>query len=1109
MNISDNPQYLLKDSGEFVITDYNSAKLFSNFLPGIAGKNGIPMWVFYVNRGQSVCSMGIEGKHNPIMEFLPVNRACQLVTTQGFRTFVKLRDHKSESVRYYEPFQKHIGNDQIRSTQRMIISPSQLILEETNHTLGLKFSVKYFNVPQDNYAGLIRVLSIENINHETITVEGLDGLPLIIPYGIDNTMLKNIRRLVEAFVEVVNYDRRVPYFRAKIEPVDRPEVVKIKEGNFYLAFESEQEQPKLITPIADPHKIFGTRSDYSYPENFIASDDMNDLTEGQIFENRYPCAMGLFRSTIDAGKTYTLSSVIGHACSTDQINNLIPEITADGYIKTKTGENQRVIDELMQNNFICSQESALDHYARQNYLDNVLRGGFPATLTGGRSPVTLYLYSRKHGDLERDYNDFRLSPTKYSQGNGNYRDVNQNRRCDLFINPDIAESNVEHFYNLIQLDGFNPLVIKVTCFTLTEKELSDKILKTYIDEKNLQSVKDFLQMPFTPGTLMGFLDDQQISVQGSFEALLCDLTEICDREHDTEHLEGFWTDHWTYNLDLLENYLAVYPEKCRYILFDKKSFTFYDNAHCVQPRCEKYVLWEGKAMQFGAVVFDEEKGRMIKKRRINPNEVRTGHGQGDIYFTTLINKILCLLTNKLASLDPEGVGVEMEADKPNWYDALNGLPGLMGSSISETIEIKRNILFLTESFDQMGLKDEKWLVFEELKGFMNVLNDLCRDQLTPFDFWEKAATAKEQFREKTRLGISGKEVIVTPDEVRDFFEAGLSKLNQGIQRAWSNEKNVLSTYFINEATDFQKIKITEPDGTEQDKCNEKGLPCFRAKKFRQIHLPLFLEGPVHYLRCIPDRQKARTLVHEIKKSGLFDTKLNMYKVNETLADQPMEIGRNRVFSPGWFENESIWLHMEYKYMLEILRNELYAEFYQDFKQVFVPFLNPEVYGRSILEVSSFIVSSANPDPSIHGTGFTPRLSGATAEFIHILLFMTVGQKPFSINDKDELRLCFAPALPDWLFTKDQKTIRLHEGNQSYEVILPANTFSFMFLGKTLVTYHNPDRKDTFGVGGVSPVSYTVKDYKGNTQHFSTDSLDGKIAADIRNREIQIIDIELG
>jgi len=48
-------------------------------------------------------------------------------------------------------------------------------------------------------------------------------------------------------------------------------------------------------------------------------------------------------------------------------------------------------------------------------------------------PVSFNVYSRKHGDLERDYNFFMLSPTFLSQGNGNYRDVNQNRRNDVLV----------------------------------------------------------------------------------------------------------------------------------------------------------------------------------------------------------------------------------------------------------------------------------------------------------------------------------------------------------------------------------------------------------------------------------------------------------------------------------------------------------------------------------------------------------------------------------------------------------------------------------------------------------------------------------------------------
>ncbi|MCP4685523.1 MAG: hypothetical protein GY867_08735, partial [bacterium] len=63
--------------GRFVLDGYDRAKPFASFLPGIAGVMGIPVWALYVNRGQAIASFGVESKDNPIMEFLPANKAYQ------------------------------------------------------------------------------------------------------------------------------------------------------------------------------------------------------------------------------------------------------------------------------------------------------------------------------------------------------------------------------------------------------------------------------------------------------------------------------------------------------------------------------------------------------------------------------------------------------------------------------------------------------------------------------------------------------------------------------------------------------------------------------------------------------------------------------------------------------------------------------------------------------------------------------------------------------------------------------------------------------------------------------------------------------------------------
>ncbi|MDD5595885.1 MAG: hypothetical protein PHY94_06560, partial [Candidatus Omnitrophica bacterium] len=74
------PKYYLNSQGEFVIENYNFAKPLANFFPGIAGKYGIPMWVFYVNRGQAISSFGTRDKDHSILEFFPANKSWQFTS---------------------------------------------------------------------------------------------------------------------------------------------------------------------------------------------------------------------------------------------------------------------------------------------------------------------------------------------------------------------------------------------------------------------------------------------------------------------------------------------------------------------------------------------------------------------------------------------------------------------------------------------------------------------------------------------------------------------------------------------------------------------------------------------------------------------------------------------------------------------------------------------------------------------------------------------------------------------------------------------------------------------------------------------------------------------
>jgi hypothetical protein len=1070
-----NPKYYLSKKGEFVIQNYNLAKPFSSFFPGISGKWGVPIWAFYVNRGQAIASFGIKDKDHPILEFQPANKSYYLTPMLGFRTFIKVR--QSGKYFFYETFSTRPQCPAYSIENSMHISASELVLKEVNHTLGIETIIEYFTIPEDSYAALARKVTIKNNSSCNKCLSFLDGLPQIQPYGINNMFLKQMSRTIEAWVMVENQNKGIPFVRLKVEPADRPEVVHVKRGNFYAAFD----KMGIIKPIVETGLIFGLQNDFTFPKVF-AENKRFIFPQKQSVKSKTPCAFAYKNIVLKPRADYTLYAISGNMSSIDKLKADVPRITDIGYFNQKQQDNRALIASLQEPVFTKSSSRELDLYCAQNFLDNIMRGGCPVSVEHASGKTSVYLYSRKHGDLERDYNMFLLEPTCFSQGNGNYRDVNQNRRCDIWFNPDIGRECVLNFFNLIQSDGYNPLVICPDRFAFNQDFMS---LSGFLNRYNMKKIKDFFRLDFTPGELFDFIERNDIMLRGSHEDFLKSVMENSTKYFQAAHGEGFWIDHWHYCLDMLESYIGVYPEMLEKTLFLVKDFTFFDNAYSVQPRKKKYVLYNGSLRQFNSVVKDKFKDKLIKTRKIMPDLSRTLNGKGDVYKTSLIAKMIVVIANKFASLDPFGTGIEMESDKPNWYDSLNGLPGLLGSSVSETFELKRWILFLKDSAKKVpGYRHRTVSMPIEACDLLFKLDSVSKKGLDDFNFWDKRNCLKEKYRADTLFGFKGQTKEVSIEKIDTIFDTLLNVLNKGLSRAYDKKTGLYRSYFINEAVKHKVVSKIE------------NSIYARPLKFRQRPLPEFLEAMVHAFRVNRKYSLSSSYYKAVRKSPLFDKNLHMYKVCAPLEKMPEEIGRTRIFTPGWLENESIWLHMEYKYMLELLKSGLYRHFYDDFKKVFVPFLNPGVYGRSILENSSFIVSSAFPDKALHGNGFVARLSGSTAEFINIWLIMCAGIKPFYLDKKGKLHVEFRPVLKSWLFT------------QKDESGFSKNTFSFKFLSNTLVVYHNPNKKDTFGNKAAKIKNIGMQYFDGQTILLKGPRILPPHSYDLRSGRISRIDIEL-
>lgn len=1064
----------------FHLAEFNAQRPFASFLPGIAGADGKPMWVFYTNRGQCISSFGVRDKNGAMLEFYPANKAYALTSLLGFRTFIHLNDAKHT---VYEPFQIGQAPD---ITQRLIVRPHEIEIEEVNPQLGLRVRVVYFTLPQENLPALVRSVTVENIGSTLLQAQVLDGLPQIVPFGLQESPLKSMSRTMEAFAEIRHVTEHLPFFKLKVEPSDKPEVKWIEGGFFAFTMHRGQSVPVVV----DPNLVFGTDTSFRIPLAFMAQADINAYQSRR--DTLTGCAFAQLAMNLAPGESSCWTSYFGHADQWELARHFRERVAAQPhYPQFKRQANAQLVQGICTRFDLVAGPPTLGPYTQQAFLDNTLRGGQPVVITGETGDRVFHTFTRKHGDMERDYNFFELAPTYWSQGNGNFRDVNQNRRSENFTYAHVGISNIETFFNLIQLDGNNPLVIQSEKFCLSVQSLQQLASQWHLAQTDKWQRK--LGTPFGPGQLMESLVKAYGTPETSqrwFDLII----GVADKVQDASHGEGYWVDHWIYNLDLLDSYVALYPDQTETLLFGQRCYTFYDNDHVVKPRSKKYVLRaDGSIRQLHAVQNDAEKAELIASRTESPRLMRDQHGAGDIYRGTLFEKLVCLVAVKATLFDPFGIGLEMEAEKPGWCDALNGLPGLFGSSTHEAFALQRALGYVRTGIEANHHTQPILLPDEVADLIRSVTRALkASDAHDFFATWEQLASAREAFRHSTRLGIAGATQEFAADALLDFVAAVQATLIRGLAKARDADGLPIS-YYIHEVAQHE-VLVSEP--VAHGIKNETPAIHVRALKFRHTPVSAFLEGAVQALRTVNTGADAKALYNAVRASPLFDIKLGMYRVNAPLDDMSFEIGRSKIFSPGWLENESIFLHMHYKFLLETLRSGLCDEYFADLQRGLVAFLDPATYGRSPLENSSFIASSRFPDAKVHGTGFVARLSGATAEWISMVLHMGLGATPFVVED-GELRFKPQPVLADWLFTS--QTI---DG-------LDANSFGFKLFGKTRVVYSNPQRKGTFGPDAVVPVSFTLTYANGSTHMHRGAFLPAPFARDLRECQLQKLEIGLG
>jgi hypothetical protein len=181
------------------------------------------------------------------------------------------------------------------------------------------------------------------------------------------------------------------------------------------------------------------------------------------------------------------------------------------------------------------------------------------------------------------------------------------------------------------------------------------------------------------------------------------------------------------------------------------------------------------------------------------------------------------------------------------------------------------------------------------------------------------------------------------------------------------------------------------------------------------------------------------------------------------------------------------MDQSYKYYLELIKKGMFNQFFDEMRSGMLPFIDGQKYGRSVMECSSFIASSAFEDPNMRGRGVLARLSGSAAEFLSIWKSLFIGETLFKKNEEAALEMQLVPSLPAWLFKRNELHAQSPPADEQYVI-------RFKLFTSINVAYFVGTPKDLFDV---KPLGYTIGLRDGSIMSVDGPTIPSTLAANIR------------
>ncbi|MCB9881211.1 MAG: hypothetical protein H6834_05425 [Planctomycetes bacterium] len=718
-------------------------------------------WMFVSSSGALTA-----GRRDPDSALFPYAADDQIVAaraTTGPTTSIWI---EGRCETFWQPFVEQAGNDVRRNLYKTPLG-NAVLFEEIHEPSGLAFRYRW---AFSERFGFVRSCTLENQGSAPCTVDLLDGLRNVLPYGVGSEFMLRFSNLANAYKksELLEASGLALFYMSSI-PTDRAEP---SEGLKATTVWQTGLTPRAILLSADGIEAFRRR------ETLDTECDVRG-TPGAYLLNQ--------RSTLEPG-----ARLAWHVVAELEQDH-VDVVDLDAWLRTtqdpaaaiaadvEVGTREFLGIMASADGLQCSANARRAHRHLSNTVFNVMRGGVPLASQGvdvddfrrhvananqgvfdrhrawledvsppsssaawiaridelGDPDLTRlaleYLplaFSRRHGDPTRPWNRFSIN-LRAEDGNtildyqGNWRDIFQNWEALAHAFPRLTTSMICRFVNATTADGYNPYRVTKAGFEWEEPSPED------------------------PWANIGYWGDHQI-------VYLLELLEW-DRRVSAFELD-----------ELLNRPIFVHAN----VPYRIRNFEAIQN----DPRA--------------TIEFDHAASRAMAQlvAEVGADGKLLRDAAGTIHRVTLLEKLLTLTLAKLSNFVPDG-GIWLNTQRPEWNDANNALVG-HGLSMVTTCYLHRWLRFL---HGWLCDRDEaSYPVSVEVVAFLRAIHHTLSDALPVPG---KARTHAQRLRVVEALsragsdyrntlyehGVSGRTEDLAHEECATFFETARRHLEATIR----------------------------------------------------------------------------------------------------------------------------------------------------------------------------------------------------------------------------------------------------------------------------------------------------------------------------------------